>query len=92
MPYIDINLDRAEDFSRKMAEQADIMRQARALLNTRAQSATEVWKCDAEIEFQDMHAQLMVKLDRQIERLREIRSVLDNAISAAKAADRKFGG
>ena len=42
MPYIDINIDRAEDFSRKMADQAEVMRQARTVLNTRAQSATEV--------------------------------------------------
>jgi uncharacterized protein YukE len=92
MPQIDINIDRAEGFSQKMAEKAEVMRQARAVLNTRAQSATEVWKCDAEMEFQDLHAQLMLKLDRQIERLVEIRSVLDNAISAAKEVDRKFGG
>lgn len=92
MPHIDINIDKAEGFSRKMADQAEVMRQARAVLNTRAQSATEVWKCDAEIEFQEWHAQLMVKLDRQIESLLEIKSGLDNAISAAREVDRKFGG
>lgn len=92
MPDISINIGYAEDTSRKMTEKADVLRQAHSLLNTRAQSATEVWKSDSEREFQELHAQLMAKLDRQIVAFEEIRSVLDKAISAAKEVDRKFGG
>ncbi len=69
---------------------AEELRQTRSLMNTQARTVVDVWQCDAELEFQDLHDKLLVELDMKIEALDEIRKGLDAAIAEARIVDQDF--
>jgi uncharacterized protein YukE len=91
MTDITIDIGDAETASGILANIALQLRQNRTFMKTQAQTVVDVWKCDAEMEFQDLHELLLIELEKKINALDEIRGVLDNAISAARSIDQSFG-
>jgi uncharacterized protein YukE len=90
MTEITFDIPMAEASSAGMAQRAEDVRQTRILLDTRAKSVVDVWQCDAELKFQELHNALLWKLDMQIAALDEIRKGLDAAIAEARLVDQDF--
>ena len=90
MTEITMDIQMAEAASAGLAQNAEELRQTRTLMNTQARTVVDVWQCDAELEFQDLHDKLLIELDKKIEALDEIRKGLDKAIYYARIADQSF--
>jgi uncharacterized protein YukE len=90
MTEITMIVDEAEAVSNGLADFAEQFRQVRSSMKAQAQTVVEVWKCDAELEFQSLHDNLLMELEKNINALLEIRRGLDSAIALAKAVDQDF--
>jgi len=90
MTEITMQIEVAEGISGEIARFIEYVHGMHNKLIAEGIGVDEVWKCDAELEFQDLHTKLLIEVDKRINALANIRSGLDYAITDAKRVDRKF--